>query len=199
MAISGLQLVKEKFIFLMDPNKLRACQFLIRYHEQRNEKIILNTYDKKAQDALQFQKAPTILNNFYQGGTCRYFIQFTSCGRSHSNFLERWFSYSRTPTNRAYSPSKKRGVGHGLQGGRVASTLTQCQCQQYSSKPIPTRSTSSSTSLHLSVMENRKIFSRSPSPLRVPSGPLVPASSLRHPPTESICLEHGFPLIELDG
>ena len=40
---------------VMNPNKFRVCQFLIRYHEQRNDKIIvfsdsmfaLSTYAKK--------------------------------------------------------------------------------------------------------------------------------------------------------
>nr|CAG4642321.1 EOG090X01LU [Evadne anonyx] len=32
---------KKMLLFVMNPNKFRACQFLIRYHEKRNDKIIV--------------------------------------------------------------------------------------------------------------------------------------------------------------
>ncbi|XP_046442176.1 general transcription and DNA repair factor IIH helicase subunit XPB-like [Daphnia pulex] len=32
---------KKMLLFVMNPNKFRACQFLIRYHERRNDKIIV--------------------------------------------------------------------------------------------------------------------------------------------------------------
>lgn len=32
---------KRILICVMNPNKLRACQYLIRYHERRNDKIIV--------------------------------------------------------------------------------------------------------------------------------------------------------------
>ena len=46
---------KRKMLYVMNPNKFRACEFLIRYHEQRGDKIIvfsdnifaLQTYAKK--------------------------------------------------------------------------------------------------------------------------------------------------------
>ena len=30
-----------QLLYAMNPNKFRACQFLIRYHERRNDKIIV--------------------------------------------------------------------------------------------------------------------------------------------------------------
>ena len=30
-----------QLLFVMNPSKFRACQFLIRYHERRNDKIIV--------------------------------------------------------------------------------------------------------------------------------------------------------------
>ena len=30
-----------ELLYGMNPNKFRACQFLIRYHERRNDKIIV--------------------------------------------------------------------------------------------------------------------------------------------------------------
>ncbi|RWS26878.1 rad25/xp-B DNA repair helicase-like protein, partial [Leptotrombidium deliense] len=32
---------KKMLLYVMNPNKFRACQFLIRYHEKRNDKIIV--------------------------------------------------------------------------------------------------------------------------------------------------------------
>lgn len=32
---------KKKLLYVMNPNKFRACEFLIRYHEQRGDKIIV--------------------------------------------------------------------------------------------------------------------------------------------------------------
>lgn len=32
---------KKMLLFVMNPNKFRACQFLIKYHERRNDKIIV--------------------------------------------------------------------------------------------------------------------------------------------------------------
>lgn len=32
---------KRILLYTMNPNKFRACQFLIRYHERRNDKIIV--------------------------------------------------------------------------------------------------------------------------------------------------------------
>jgi hypothetical protein len=32
---------RRLLLCVMNPNKFRACQFLIRYHEQRNDKIIV--------------------------------------------------------------------------------------------------------------------------------------------------------------
>ena len=30
-----------QLLYVMNPNKCRACEFLIKYHEQRNDKIIV--------------------------------------------------------------------------------------------------------------------------------------------------------------
>ena len=30
-----------QLLYVMNPNKYRACQFLIRFHERRNDKIIV--------------------------------------------------------------------------------------------------------------------------------------------------------------
>lgn len=46
---------RRLILCVMNPNKFRACQFLIRYHERRNDKVIvfsdsmfaLETYAKK--------------------------------------------------------------------------------------------------------------------------------------------------------
>jgi DNA excision repair protein ERCC-3 len=46
---------RRVLLCVMNPNKFRACQFLIRYHERRNDKIIvfsdsmfaLETYAKR--------------------------------------------------------------------------------------------------------------------------------------------------------
>lgn len=32
---------KRILLYTMNPNKFRACQFLIRFHERRNDKIIV--------------------------------------------------------------------------------------------------------------------------------------------------------------
>ena len=32
---------KRKLLYIANPNKFRAAQFLIKYHEQRNDKIIV--------------------------------------------------------------------------------------------------------------------------------------------------------------
>src|SRR6185437_7010676 len=32
---------KRPLFFVMNPNKFRACQFLVKYHERRNDKIIV--------------------------------------------------------------------------------------------------------------------------------------------------------------
>ena len=37
----GCRSAKKMLLFVMNPNKFRACQFLIRYHERRNDKIIV--------------------------------------------------------------------------------------------------------------------------------------------------------------
>ena len=37
----GCKSAKKMLLFVMNPNKFRACQFLIRYHERRNDKIIV--------------------------------------------------------------------------------------------------------------------------------------------------------------
>lgn len=33
--------MKKQLLAVMNPNKFRACEFLIRYHERRNDKIIV--------------------------------------------------------------------------------------------------------------------------------------------------------------
>ena len=30
-----------QLLYVMNPNKFRACQFLVRFHERRNDKIIV--------------------------------------------------------------------------------------------------------------------------------------------------------------
>eukprot|EP00794_Sanderia_malayensis_P003081 gene3080-3546_t len=37
----GIQSRKRNLLFVMNPNKFRACEFLIRFHERRNDKIIV--------------------------------------------------------------------------------------------------------------------------------------------------------------
>ena len=37
----GCRSAKKMLLFVMNPNKFRACQFLIRYHERRRDKIIV--------------------------------------------------------------------------------------------------------------------------------------------------------------
>ena len=37
----GCKSAKKMLLFVMNPNKFRACQFLIRYHERRRDKIIV--------------------------------------------------------------------------------------------------------------------------------------------------------------
>ncbi|XP_065905052.1 general transcription and DNA repair factor IIH helicase/translocase subunit XPB-like isoform X2 [Dysidea avara] len=32
---------RRKLVYVMNPNKFRACQFLMNYHERRNDKIIV--------------------------------------------------------------------------------------------------------------------------------------------------------------
>lgn len=36
---------KRKLLYVMNPNKFRACQFLMRFHEQRGDKIIIFSDD----------------------------------------------------------------------------------------------------------------------------------------------------------
>eukprot|EP00731_Ephydatia_muelleri_P018733 Em0011g773a len=36
-----IQSRRRKLLYVMNPNKFRACQFLMRYHERRNDKIII--------------------------------------------------------------------------------------------------------------------------------------------------------------
>ncbi|XP_071802961.1 general transcription and DNA repair factor IIH helicase/translocase subunit XPB-like [Asterias amurensis] len=37
----GLRSRKRLLLYVMNPNKFRACQFLVRFHEQRNDKVIV--------------------------------------------------------------------------------------------------------------------------------------------------------------
>ncbi len=39
--ICGHKTKKRILLYTMNPNKFRACQFLIRFHERRNDKIIV--------------------------------------------------------------------------------------------------------------------------------------------------------------
>lgn len=51
-----------QLLFVMNPNKFRICQFLIKYHEKRNDKIIVfadNLYALKTY-ALAFKKCVII-------------------------------------------------------------------------------------------------------------------------------------------
>ena len=32
---------KKILLYVMNPNKFRACQYLVRYHERRNDKVIV--------------------------------------------------------------------------------------------------------------------------------------------------------------
>ena len=36
---------KRRLLYVMNPNKFRACQFLIQYHEKRGDKIIVFSDD----------------------------------------------------------------------------------------------------------------------------------------------------------
>ncbi len=37
----GLRTRKRLLLYVMNPNKFRACQFLVRFHEQRNDTVIV--------------------------------------------------------------------------------------------------------------------------------------------------------------
>lgn len=37
----GISTRKRMLLYVMNPNKFRACQFLVKYHERRNDKIVV--------------------------------------------------------------------------------------------------------------------------------------------------------------
>lgn len=65
---------KRILLYTMNPNKFRACQFLIRFHERRNDKIIVfadNVFALK-EYAIRLNKyvfSPEILILFYFSNT----------------------------------------------------------------------------------------------------------------------------------
>lgn len=63
---------KRILLYTMNPNKFRACQFLIRFHERRNDKIIVF-----ADNVFALKEYAIRLNKyvFYQ----RKLIKFSQC------------------------------------------------------------------------------------------------------------------------
>lgn len=81
---------KRKLLFVMNPNKFQACQYLIDYHEQRGDKIIVfsdNVYALKAY-ALKLKK-PFIYGPTGQTERMRILQQFQNNPQVNTIFLSK--------------------------------------------------------------------------------------------------------------
>ncbi|EAL67966.1 transcription factor IIH subunit [Dictyostelium discoideum AX4] len=81
---------KKKLLYTMNPNKFRACEYLIRFHEQRGDKIIVFSDNVYA-----LQK--------YAKGLGRYFIYGPTSGHERMSILSK---FQHDPTVRTIFISK---------------------------------------------------------------------------------------------
>ena len=66
------QFVSSQLLYVMNPNKFRVCQFLVKFHEQRNDKIIVFS------DNVFALKSYAIKMNKYAKYTCTFVCPYTA-------------------------------------------------------------------------------------------------------------------------
>lgn len=72
---------KRILLYTMNPNKFRACQFLIRFHERRNDKIIVF-----ADNVFALKEYAIRLNKYVFFFSCKKIIEYFSKLPAHLQF-----------------------------------------------------------------------------------------------------------------
>ncbi|XP_072117179.1 general transcription and DNA repair factor IIH helicase/translocase subunit XPB isoform X3 [Mobula birostris] len=97
---------KRMLLYVMNPNKFRACQFLIRFHERRSDKIIVfadNVFALK-EYAIRLNK-PYIYGPTSQGERMQILQNFTHNPKINTIFISKeWWLRSTMPSSTHWYP-----------------------------------------------------------------------------------------------
>ena len=81
---------KKTLLYVMNPNKFRACEFLIRYHEKQGDKIIVFSDNVFAlQEYAQRLKLPYIYGNTKQQERVHFLNQFRQTSQYNTIFISK--------------------------------------------------------------------------------------------------------------